>query len=242
MIFGAMLINDFLVRRNVTENKYKTADNPIRPPRSKVEGSKQKRVVDGKRENERGVNVATSLGIFLSIFLLMSASSFVSYTATVTMTPTVTSGSLWLYVNADDSVRTGWKKIGTTPYLDAIDYDANYLFVKGTDKEAGDFDFTNSGKDVETIENVSVQLYVKQTRSGDSLEVFVWNGSTWTSLGTKEMPTSWNWINFTASTELNSWTKIDGSRLYFVSRRRPGASEFQVDCVRLQVDYSSGLG
>jgi hypothetical protein len=168
----------------------------------------------------------------------IAVSSLVSYTATVVVTPSWTSGSIWIYVNSDDGARTNWKRIGTNPYLDAIDYDINYLSVKATNKEAGNFDFTDSGKSTETIDNVTVQLYAKLSRAGDSLEVFVWNGSLWMSLGLKEIHTSWNWINWTAATQLDSWAKIDETKIYFVSYRQPGVNEFLVDCARLQVDYS----
>ena len=239
MIFGAMLINDFLVLRSVMKDRYKIADKAIKSSYDEVKEKEKKRVVDRGRKNRRETIAATSLAVFLFMLLPMAVSSLVSYTATVVITPTSTSGSIWLYVNADDVARTGWKRVGTNPYLDAIDYDTKYLFVKGTNKEAGNFGFTDSGKSTETIDNVTVQLYVKQSRAGDSLEVFVWNGSRWISLGLKEIPTSWNWVNWTAFTQLNSWTKIDGAKIYFVSHRQPGANEFLVDCARLQVDYSS---
>ena len=228
MIFGAMLVNDFLVLRSVTRNSHEIG----------AKEKKKKKAVHRGPKKRRETIAATSLAVFLFMLSPIAVSSLVSYTATVVITPSSTSGSIWLYVNGDDGARTGWKRIGTNPYLDAIDYDTNYLSVKATNKEAGNFDFTDSGKSKETIDNVTVQLYVKQSRAGDSLEVFVWNGSAWTSLGLKEIPTSWNWVNWTASAQLNSWTKIDGAKIYFVSYRQPGTNEFLVDCARLQVDYS----
>jgi hypothetical protein len=228
MIFGAMLINDFLVLRSVTKNSYE----------KEVKGKEKKKSVHRGPKKKRETIAATSLAIFLFMLSPIAVSSLVSYTATVVITPSWTSGSIWLYVNSDDVTRTDWKRIGTNPYLDAIDYDINYLSVKATNKEAGNFNFTDSGKSTETIDNVTVQLYVKLSRAGDSLEIFVWNGSLWTSLGLKEITASWNWVNWTASAQLNSWAKIDGAKIYFVSHRQPGANEFLVDCARLQVDYS----
>jgi hypothetical protein len=229
MIFGAMLVNDFLALRSVTKNSHEIG--------VKEKKEKKKAVHRGPKKRRETI-AAASLAVFLFMLSPIAVSSLVSYTATVVITPSSTSGSIWLYVNGDDGARTGWKRIGTNPYLDAIDYDTNYLSVKATNKEAGNFDFTDSGKSTETIDNVTVQLYVKQSRAGDSLEVFVWNGSAWTSLGLKEIPTSWNWVNWTASAQLNSWAKIDGAKIYFVSYRQPGTNEFLVDCARLQVDYS----
>lgn len=228
MIFGGMLINDFLVLRSVSKNSHEIG----------VKEKGKKKAVQTRRKKKRETIAATSLAVFLFMLFPIAVSSLVSYTATVVISPSSTSGSMWLYVNGDDGARTDWKRVGTNPYLDAIDYYANYLSVKATKKEAGNFDFTDSRKSIETIDNVTVQLYSRQSRAGDSIEVFLWNGSLWTSLGLREIPTSWNWINWTTSTDLDSWSKIDGAKIYFLSYRQPGANEFLVDCARLQVDYS----
>jgi len=75
--------------------------------------------------------------------------------------------------------------------------------------------------------------------SSKALEVFVHDGSSWTSLGTQNMPTSWGWVNFTATTELDTWTKIDGAKIYIKTRAATGL--YEVDCARLEVDYSSPI-
>ena len=141
-----------------------------------------------------------------------------------------------LYVNADDENKTGWSRAGTNPYLDAIDYNTSYVYVSGNSKLVGDFGFTDSGKSTQTINSVTVQLYAKQSLVDNNLEVFVWNGSVWTSLGVQKTPTSWDWMNWTATTELDTWTKIDGTKIYIQSRAAAGT--YEVDCARLQVDYA----
>lgn len=235
MIFGAMMINDYLVPRKIFEKRHKT-DKANTSFCGETKEKETKKAPDRESKKRRRKKIAASLSIFLFMLCPTIASSLISYTATVVITPV--RGSMWLYVNTDDMTRIDWKRFGTYPYLDAIDYDANYLLVKGTNKEAGNFGFTDSGKSTETIENVTVQLYTKQSSAGDNLEVFVWNGSIWTSLGLRETSTSWNWVNWTATTQLNSWAKIDGAEIYFVSHRQPGVNTFLVDSARLQVDYS----
>ena len=145
-------------------------------------------------------------------------------------------GVLNLYVNADDENKTGWSRAGTNPYLDAIDYNTSYVYVSGNNMLVGDFGFTDSGKSTETISSVTVQLYAKQSLVDNNLEVFVWNGSVWTSLGLQGTPSSWDWMNWTATAELNTWTKIDGAKIYIRSRVASGT--YEVDCARLQVDYT----
>jgi len=145
-------------------------------------------------------------------------------------------GVLNLYVNADDENKTDWSRTGTNPHLDAIDYNASYVYVSGNNMLVGDFGFTDSGKSTETINNVTVQLYAKQSLVDNNLEVTVWNGSVWASLGVQGTPSSWGWMNWTATTELDTWTKIDGAKIYIQSRVAAGT--YEVDCARLQVDYA----
>ncbi len=156
---------------------------------------------------------------------------------TLTEEDTGTTSTLWLYVNADDETRTGWTRVGTNPYLGAIDYSTNYVWVSGNNLFVGDFSFTDSGKSTETINSVTVQLNATQNQIGCKLEVFVWDGSVWASLGTQSTPTSWGWMNYTATTELDTWTKIDGAKIYILSTSASGT--YEVDCARLKVDYIS---
>jgi hypothetical protein len=107
--------------------------------------------------------------------------------------------------------------------------------VSGNNLQIGDFNFTDSGKSTETIDNVTVQVYAQQSLSKD-LEVFVWNGSSYVSLGVQTLTTSWRWENYTATTMLDTWAKIDAAKIYIVSRAAAGT--FEVDCARLKVDWS----
>jgi len=155
-----------------------------------------------------------------------------------TLTEAITAGingTLWLYVNADDETRTDWTRVGTNPYLDTIDYPTNFVNVTGNNLNVGDFNFTDSGKFTETINSVEVQLYAKQSGTNNNLEVFVWDGSSWTSLGSQITPISLSWMNWTATTELDTWTKINGARIYIVSKTAAGT--YEVDCARLRVDW-----
>jgi hypothetical protein len=146
------------------------------------------------------------------------------------------SNSTWLYVNADDETRTGWTRNGTNPYLDAIDYSTNYVWVSGNNLQIGDFGFADSGKSTEIIDSVTVQLYAKQSGTSNNLEVFVWDGFGWASLGVRTTPMSWGWMSWTATMVLDTWSKVDGAKMYIQSKA--GAGTFEVDCARLNVDYS----
>jgi len=148
------------------------------------------------------------------------------------------SSSLSLYVDVDDESRTGdWIRIGANPYLDANDYSTNYVYVDGNNKVIGDYGFTDSGKSTETINTVTIQLYAMQSLGSKNLEVFVWDGSSWGSLGTQTTPTSWDWMSWTATMELDTWTKIDAAEIYIKSRS--GGGLYEVDSARLQIGYTA---
>lgn len=152
------------------------------------------------------------------------------------------SDTLWLYVNTLDFSMEDWNEYGF-PYeevLNAIDYyepvNFGYIATSSKDYFEGDFFFNDSGKTTETIISVTVQLYARNPDS-DSLEVYMWNGSSYLLLGSQGLTPSWGWVNYTATTVLDTWTKIDGAKIYIKSLTNGGP--YEVDCARLQVEYDS---
>jgi len=161
------------------------------------------------------------------------------YTNNTSAEGSVEGGHLQLHVNADDGAKTGWTRVGTNPFLDAVDYNASFLNASGNNMVAGDFDFDDSGKSTETINNVTVQVYIRQNETDRTIKIFVWNGTDWASGAPIGVPTSWGWINWTVTAILDTWTKIDGARMYL----RTGSSTglYEVDCARLLVSYTPNI-
>ena len=72
----------------------------------------------------------------------------------------------------DDGAKDDWTRVGTNPYLDAIDYNANYVSIDTNKiKSVGDFDFDGSQKSIETINSVTLQLYVESDEVGNTLTI-----------------------------------------------------------------------
>jgi len=169
------------------------------------------------------------VGGFVSTKVLASIlATFVGGTVTV-----VESGTLWLYANSNDSSRMDWSEIGIQPYLDAVD--PNYVTTDVGGALEGDFGFMDSGRSTETITSVTVQIYGLHA-TGNNLEVFVWDSSSWTSLGEQAFTSSWGWVNYTATTVLDTWAKIDAAKIYL---KTSASGTYNVDCARLQVEYNS---
>ncbi len=188
---------------------------------------------------------ATVLAFLLVVGVLASAQVLASILATfvggmVTIVASDGTGTLWLYVDSDDRRITEWNPIGTRPYLDAIDYDDNpndnYIYTSTKNQIDGDYYFTDTGKTTETITNVTVQIYARNSDSAN-LDIYVWNSSSYAFLGTQGLTPSWQWVNYTATTILDTWTKIDGAKIYVESLTDGGP--YEIDCARLQVEYNA---
>jgi len=167
-------------------------------------------------------------GLVSTKVLASILATFVGGTVTV-----VEGGTFWLYVNSNDTSRMDWSEIGIQPYLDAVD--SNYITTNVGDAVEGDFGFVDSGKSTGTITSVTVQIY-GQHATGNNLEVYVWDSSSWTSLGAQALTSSWGWVNYTATTVLNTWAKIDAAKIYL---KTSASGTYNVDCARLQVGYNS---
>jgi len=143
--------------------------------------------------------------------------------------------TLLLYVNSNDTTHMNWNEIGNQPYLDAKT-DDNLIATNVLEAIAGDFGFTDSNISSATIFSVSLQIYGAVVKSSYPVEVFLWDGS-WTSLGTQILTTSWQWVNYSVTAKLNTWSKIDAAKIYFVAKDSKG--DYNVDCARLEVNYTA---
>ena len=141
----------------------------------------------------------------------------------------------FLYANSYDGFRTDWTRVGNSPYLSGIDYNSNYIYTNKNNYKIGDFGFEDSGLSSETIQNVTIQLYTKQTTANNPIQLFVWDGSSWYSLGLSTPTTSWTWLNYTATIRLDSWIKINSAKIYIQTATASGL--YEVDCARLMIDY-----
>jgi len=146
-----------------------------------------------------------------------------------------------LYVNTCDWVLDEWNVYGF-PYeevLNAIDYDEpspKWIETSVKNKLEGDFFFANSSKSTEPIINVTVQVYARNSDS-DSLAVYVWDEYSYAELEVQALTPSWQWVNYTATTVLDTWAKVDGAKMNVGSKANGGP--YQIDCARLLVEYDS---
>jgi len=144
----------------------------------------------------------------------------------------------YYYTNDRDTTYQQWGRIGTTPYLSAIDYPVNYIIAPdGRVKKEGIWDFPNSGSEnAETLNNVYVEVYCLGGEDPDlgmpSLKIYVYDGSTWQSYSLTT-PASWSWLIFNVSAFINTWAKLDACQVYLDNVLIVSGS-IDVDCLRLR--------
>lgn len=137
-----------------------------------------------------------------------------------------------LWVNVNDESKTDWTRVGANPYLDAIDYNANYVYTDQNNYLVGDFDFEDTSE-TGTIDSVEVEVYAKSTNN--PLDIWIWDGSAWQLGGSVTIGTEWAWYSVDVSSILNTREKINGARMYLTTA---SAGLFEVDAGRLHVSYA----
>lgn len=128
-----------------------------------------------------------------------------------------------------------WNTIGTTPYVNAIDYPTNY--IRNIDGGAGCaiVDFPDSGLTTETI--VSVKLYIQhQVDMGFAYCVGLWVNSAWTRVLYQEQTSGWELEEVDLSSYLNTVQKLNDARIRLYHNLSSGVG-ILVDALYMVVKY-----
>lgn len=139
--------------------------------------------------------------------------------------------TLQLWVSALGTERTGWTRVGTSPYLNAQDQPTHYVYSIVKKAEIGDFDFQDTAE-TGTINSVTLYVY-GQTAIANNL-FYIWNGITWASYN-PILPATWGWASI-AVPVLDTWNKINGAKLYIYHPN--STSRTDIDAAYLLVDYT----
>jgi len=149
-----------------------------------------------------------------------------------------------LYVNSFNNAEHGWSVQGTTPYLQNSDGDFIYTVGSVNAKESAFLFPASAGSG--TIASVKIRVENKQViidvGAGRGAYVYVWDGSAYQLLGYLYPTESYVWKEFDASAILNSWAKINGAKLRFVSLVEDMLSKVYVRRGVRRVDYSVAAG
>jgi len=149
---------------------------------------------------------------------------------------------LELWVNEFTNLENDWAEVGASPYLDAIDYATNYIWVLSTDLDyESQFDFANSSN-LGTINDVKVCLYAMNEAGGDDeIEVYLYNSTGGPYSIVQFAPTagSWGWYNYSCLSTLPTWTEVNNGQLRVRAEKITGGNDVYVDGALLLINYTS---
>lgn len=141
-----------------------------------------------------------------------------------------------VYADHVSDARNECIKVGEYPYVDEIDYSANYIKVTADSQEIGDFEFSNFVDG--TISELYIELYCRQSTNE---QIRVWystdGGSNWTDSGTLFPQRTWGWRDTgDESANIDSWDKVNSLLVYLESVvEGEWDGEVEVDCIRLRI-------
>lgn len=141
-----------------------------------------------------------------------------------------------LWVDGLGTERTGWTRIGSSPYLNAQDQPTNYVWTTTKRDEIGDFTFQDSIH-TEAINSVTLYVYSQSAAPAGNVDFWIWDGSAWIEY-VISLPATWGWTSIVVPV-LDSWTKINGAKLYIGQPN--SANRTDVDAAYLLVDYAPAV-
>jgi hypothetical protein len=140
-------------------------------------------------------------------------------------------GNEYLYVDGLGTERQGWTESGSTPFLDAAE-GTNVITTSTNNAEHGDFTFSDSSVSG-AFSSSQIELYSYQEGSGETVEVFMYNGTSWQSMGTIAPDSSYSWKTLSTSSFLDSKAKIDAAKMYVRYGKSGGPDNVHVDAARI---------
>jgi Fe-S-cluster containining protein len=140
-----------------------------------------------------------------------------------------------LKVTTMGTEKTAWTEVGTL-HLQEQDEPTHYIWTATKKAEHGDFAFANTAHSGDTLNSVTLYVYAKNAIGGRVLEYYIWNGASWTEYNLTP-GTTYGWLNI-AVPVLDTWTKVDGAKLYVVQPNQ--ADRTDIDAAYLLCDYTTG--
>jgi len=119
-----------------------------------------------------------------------------------------------LYVNLYTvTSRNAWTKVGTTPYLDAIDYPINYIHDDTNEDEIGNFDFADSAETT-VPQSVLLRIHCRKEVSGGTIKVYIDSGAGFVDAGTITPDADWAWKELDVKVILDTYEKVNAAKIY----------------------------
>ncbi|MCW4052667.1 MAG: hypothetical protein NWE78_05615 [Candidatus Bathyarchaeota archaeon] len=150
--------------------------------------------------------------------------------------------TLELWVDGFTDEEVDWQEVGASPYLDAIDYASNYVWITTlTDTEyESRFNFTDSNN-LGTITDVKICLYAMCEAGGnDEVEIYLYNSTGGPYSISQFLPTagSWGWHNYSCLSTLPTWMEVNNGQLRLRAEKIVSGETMYVDAALLFINYT----
>jgi hypothetical protein len=142
----------------------------------------------------------------------------------------------WLSCNALGITYPGWTRVGTTPYVGAIDYPTNYVYTATNNAQIGWFDFPSTTLTGALIVNISIYCRNVDGAGDDGADVYVdYTGSgLGTNVGRVGQHTAWQYDTINLGTHTIS--EVDNLRLYLYYMKSGNQNNVFIDHIRIGVN------
>ncbi|MHA1940007.1 MAG: hypothetical protein ACW97O_17535, partial [Candidatus Thorarchaeota archaeon] len=143
--------------------------------------------------------------------------------------------SAWLDTNSYDATYSGITTIGGSPYLDAQDEPANYIYTKAPGSQGGWWGFPNTTLSGALTVNVSLYCWNNDGINDDGFDIYYdTTGGTGTLLGRIGQHTTMQYDNLTITGTL-SQEQVNNLRIRIVFFKSGGADNAYIDHMRIGV-------
>lgn len=138
-----------------------------------------------------------------------------STTSSTTTTIPPCPRAICLYFNSyTGGARDGWTKVGSTPYLQYVDYAVNYIDTNVSDDATGDFGIEDTAQ-VGFPSTVEVSIFCMRDTPQGYINVYVDDGGGFVNAGTITPDETWAWKALDVSSILDTFTKVNAAKVYF---------------------------
>jgi len=163
--------------------------------------------------------------------------------------PIVYATTGYKYVDGFTATYVAWTEYGSSPYLSAIDYPTNYIYL-GLNKvgyKEGNWSFADatSTESTYTLTDVKVQFYGYGEEDPDVgnpvISVYVYDGSVWSSYHIVDILGGFGWYQTVSVFDhIGTWAEVNSTLIYITGTTVGDMQILIGDCARLILTYTTG--
>jgi hypothetical protein len=148
-------------------------------------------------------------------------------------------GNEYLYVDFWGLEKSDWSTTGSPPHLNAVD-GSNRIYTNTGNDQQGDYTFDDSSVSG-VFSSSQIELYSYQEGAGETINVFIHDGSSWNDMGSISPDSGYSWKSIDTSSVLDTSAKIDAAKMYVIYQKSGAGGVVHLDCARIYWSTVSDL-